>query len=89
VAPARSGLPPRGASDLGRSDVGLSVRGRSELLCGRDELLLDGRPDEGLPLEERPDVEPPLDGRDAGREPLAGGRRESISFTPFRVGVHL
>lgn len=81
VAPARSGLPPRGASE----------RGRSELLCGRDELLLEdglplvGRPDEGLPLEERPDVEPPLEGRDDGREPLERGPwGESISFTPFR-----
>ena len=64
VAPARSGLPPRGASD----------RGRSELLCGRDvDLAAEGRPDVGLPLEERPDVEPPLDGRDGGREPLEGG----------------
>ena len=85
VAPARSGLPPRGASDRGRSDVGRSDRGRSELLCGRAELLLedgrpdDGRPDEGLPLEERPDVAPSLDGRDDGREPLEGGRRDSIS----------
>ena len=69
VAPARSGLPPRGASE----------RGRSELLCGRDELLLEGRPDVGLPLEERPDVEPALEGRDDGREPLEGGRRDSIS----------
>ena len=87
VAPARSGLPPRGASDLRRSDIGRSERGRSELLCGRDELLLEGRPDEGLPLEERPDVELPLDGLDDGREPLEGGRRDSISFTPFRVVV--
>lgn len=75
VAPARSGLPPRGASDLERS----------ELLCGRDELLLEdglpleGRPDEGLPLDERPDVEPPLEGRDDGRDPLDVGRRDSIS----------
>ena len=77
VAPARSGLPPRGASD----------RARSELLCGRDvDLATEGRPDVGLPLEERPDVEPPLDGLDEGREPLEGGRRDSISFTPFRVG---
>jgi hypothetical protein len=58
VAPARSGLPPRGASDLERS----------ELLCGRDELedgLLEGRPE---------------DGRDEGREPLDGGRRDSMSL---------
>ena len=71
VAPARSGRPP----------LGLSDRGRSELLCGRDELLLedgrplDGRPDAGLPLEGRPDVAP-----DGGREPLEGGRRDSMSL---------
>ncbi len=114
VAPARSGLPPRGADERGRSDVGLSERGRSELLCGRDEeegrsdvglsergrseLLCerdedDGRLD-GLPLEERPDVEPLEDpdfGRGDGRDdpPRDEGRRDSMTFTPFRVVVHL
>ena len=69
--------------ERGRSVVGRSDRGRSEPVCGRDELLLEdglpleGRPDDGLPLEERPDVElPDLDG---GREPFEGGRRASIS----------
>lgn len=95
VAPARSGLPPRGALERGRSDVGLSERGRSELLCGRDELLLEdglplvGRPDDGLPLEERPDVEPPLDGLDGGREPFEGGRRDSMSVDSIPSGTKL
>ena len=82
VAPARSGLPPLGLSERGRSE---------ELLCGRDELLpedglpLEGRPDDDLPLEEVPDVERdggrPLDERpDEGREPLDGGRCESMSL---------
>ena len=82
VAPARSGLPPLGLSERGRSE---------ELLCGReelllvDDLLLEGPPDDGLPLEEVPDVERdggrPLDGRsDEGRDPLDGGRRESMSL---------
>ena len=93
VAPARSGLPPLGLSGLARSEIGLSERGRSELLCGRDvDLAAEGRPEDGLPLEEGPDVERdgdlPLDGRaDDGRDdpPLEGGRRDSISLTPFRV----
>ena len=72
VAPARSGLPPLGLSERGRSE---------ELLCGRDELLLE----DGLPLEEVPDVERaggrPLEGRpDEGRDPLEGGRSEAISI---------
>ena len=83
VAPGRSGRPPRAESLRGRSEIGRSVRGRSdELLCGRDVLL----PEDGFRLEEVPDVERDgdlsVDGRLVdGREdpPLDGGRRDSIS----------
>lgn len=87
VAPARSGLPPLGLVERGRSEVGLSERGRSEeLLCGREvDLAAEGRPEDGLPLEEVPDDPDglPLDGRaDDGRDDpaLEGGRRDSMSF---------
>ena len=89
VAPARSGLPPRGASDLGRSDV--DCPRRSELLCGREfDFAEDGRPDDGLPLEEAPDADGnegrPLEGLDDGREPLDDGRRESIFLNSIPSG---
>ncbi len=63
-----------------------------ELLCGREvDLAAEGRPEDGLPLEEVPDVGRdgglplegrPEDGRDEGRDdpPLEGGRRESMSL---------
>ena len=93
VAPARSGLPPRGLSERGRSVAGLSERGRSvaglsergrsvELLCGREfDLAAEGRPEGGLPLGERDDVDSPLAGLEEGRDPpLAGGRCASMSL---------
>ncbi|HEX7405537.1 MAG TPA: hypothetical protein VF307_06400 [Candidatus Nanopelagicaceae bacterium] len=62
-----------GRPERGRSDVGLSERGRSvELLCGREVgLLAEGRPVADLPLDGRPED---------GRAPLEGGRCESMSL---------
>lgn len=86
VAPARSGLPPRGASDLdrsellcgrdeglaaeGRSDVGLSDRGRSDVGLPLRSELLCGRDE--LLLEGRPDEGLPLEERPDVEPPLDG-----------------